>query len=300
VAFLPLPDCSALKRRERAHHVAKVISFRIRNERLVVPRFIRLLSLTCLTVFAGLVHSTSLMAAEAIEVRIGATHFPPYTIRPEQNVKVGLLAQLAQALNQAQPVYHFVLVPTSVPRRFADLEQGRTDMAIFENPAWGWQNVAHSAVDLGLEDAEIFVAARKAGRDQRFFDDLRGKHLALFHGYHYAFASFNADTRFLQQTYGATLTYSHDSNLYMLERGRADIALVTRSYFNDFLLRHPEQVERLMASERVDQTYRHYALLRPEAPISAQDFAQLVERLRASGELERIFAPYQVRVATRL
>lgn len=280
--------------------MAKAISFRIRNERLVVPRFIRLLSFTCLTVFVGLWYAPSPLAAEAIEVRIGATHFPPYTIRPEQNVKVGLLAQLAQALNQAQPVYRFVLVPTSVLRRFADLEQGRTDMAIFENPAWGWQAVAHSAVDMGLEDAEIFVAARKAGRDQHFFDDLRGKHLALFHGYHYAFAGFNADTRFLQQTHRAILTYSHDSNLYMLERGRADIALVTRSYFNDFLLRHPDQAERLLASERIDQTYRHYALLRPQAPISAQAFAQLLAQLRANGELRRIFAPYQVRVTTPL
>jgi ABC-type phosphate/phosphonate transport system substrate-binding protein len=44
--------------------------------------------------------------------------------------------------------------------------------------------------------------------------------------------------KFLAQNYNATLTYSHDSNLLMVLRGRADIALVTRSYLFDYLLRN--------------------------------------------------------------
>lgn len=103
-------------------------------------------------------------AADAVEVRIGAAHFPPYTVRPEQGADTGLLPQLAEALNKAQGRFHFVLVPTSIPRRFRDFEQGRVDMAIFENPDWGWQNIEHVSVDMGLEDAEIFVAHRTAGR----------------------------------------------------------------------------------------------------------------------------------------
>lgn len=229
-----------------------------------------------------------------IEVRVGAAHFPPYTVRPERGVDSGLLPQLTQALNTLQQTYHFVLVPTSIPRRFTDLEQGRTDMAIFENPQWGWQQVAHQAVDMGLEDAEIFVARRQPGRDQRYFDDLQGKHLAVYHGYHYAFAGFNADPRQLIAKFRATLTYSHDSNLFMVQRGRADIALVTRSYFYDFLARNPASREQLMSSERVDQRYHHYALLRPGAPISPQAFAALLQQLRSKGELTRIFQPYQI------
>lgn len=229
-----------------------------------------------------------------IEVRIGAAHFPPYTERPERGADSGLLPQLTQALNTLQKDYFFVLVPTSIPRRFADLEQGRTDMAIFENPQWGWQQVAHQAVDMGLEDAEIFVARRQPGSDQNYFAELHGKRLAVYHGYHYAFADFNADPQQLSANYHATLTYSHDSNLLMVQRGRADIALVTRSYFNDFLARNPASREQLMGSERVDQLYHHYALLRPNAPISPQAFAALLQQLRSNGELTRIFQPYQI------
>lgn len=236
-------------------------------------------------------------AGEAIDVKIGAAHFPPYTVRPEQGADTGLLPQLVEALNHLQSGYRFVLVPTSIQRRFGDFQQGRTDMAIFENPEWGWQGIPHQAVDMGLEDAEVFVAKKLEGRDQHYFDDLQGKRLALFNGYHYAFARFNPDPQYLRKAYNATLTYSHDSNLLMVQAGRADIALVTRSYLSDFLARNPASLDQLMASERIDQVYHHYALLRPDAPISDQKFAALLRELREAGELTRIFQPYRISVA---
>lgn len=53
-------------------------------------------------------------AASTVEVKIGAAHFPPYTVRPEQGADTGLLPQLVDALNRAQQHYRFVLVPTSI------------------------------------------------------------------------------------------------------------------------------------------------------------------------------------------
>ncbi|HEX8592220.1 MAG TPA: transporter substrate-binding domain-containing protein [Pseudomonas sp.] len=237
-----------------------------------------------------------LQATSAQVVRIGAAHFPPYTIRPEKGEDTGLLPELAAALNALQHDYKFVLVPMSIPRRFRDLEQGRIDMAIFENPDWGWENIAHQAVDMKLEDAEIFVARKVDGRNQAYFNELHGKRLALFSGYHYAFAQFNADPGYLAENFDVTLTYSHDSNLLMILRGRADIALVTRSYLSDFLARNPSEARQLLVSERIDQIYRHYALLRPGAPISAQRFDQLLQQLRDSGQMLKIFQPFRIAV----
>ncbi|AZE90463.1 substrate-binding periplasmic protein [Pseudomonas orientalis] len=233
-------------------------------------------------------------AGAAQLVRVGAAHFPPYTVRPEQGADTGLLPQLVEALNAVQSDYQFVLVPTSIPRRFRDFEQGRVDMAIFENPSWGWKNVVHTSVDMGLEDAEIFVAEREPGRDQGFFTDLAGKRLAVFSGYHYAFAQFNADPKYLAEHFNATLTYSHDSNLLMVARGRADIALVTRSYLSDFMVRNADMADRFLVSERIDQVYHHYALLRPKAPITGPVFAELLKRLRDNGQMLRIFEPYRI------
>ncbi|WPP02187.1 transporter substrate-binding domain-containing protein [Pseudomonas sp. HR96] len=243
---------------------------------------------------AAAVLSASALAAQ--EVRIGAAHFPPYVSKPEEGGNIGLLPQMVDALNNLQQEYHFVIVPTSLPRRFRDFQQGRVDMAIFENPDWGWQDIPHVSVDLGLEDAEVFVAHRSEGREQSYFRNLDGKRLALFSGYHYAFAGFNADPRYLLQRFNATLTYSHDSNLTLILRDRADIALITRSYLSDFMARNPDTAEQFLVSERVDQVYHHYALLRPNGPISGEEFNRYLRRLHDSGELTRIFQPYRIAV----
>ncbi|WP_341959039.1 amino acid ABC transporter substrate-binding protein [Pseudomonas sp. RC10] len=235
-------------------------------------------------------------AGAAQIVRIGAAHFPPYTIRPERGEDTGLLPQMVSALNAMQSDYHFEMVPTSIPRRFRDFQQERFDMAIFENPAWGWKDIPHEDVDMGLEDAEIFVAHRMQGRGQNYFDDLTGKRLALFSGYHYAFARFNADPKFLADQYNATLTYSHDSNLLMVLRDRADIALVTRSYLSTFMASNPEDADQFLISDRVDQIYRHYALLRPNAPITGEKFGGLLRQLRENGQMFKIFQPFRIAV----
>ncbi|WP_454876697.1 substrate-binding periplasmic protein [Pseudomonas farris] len=227
-------------------------------------------------------------------VRVGAAHFPPYTVRPESGADTGLLPQLVEALNQLQTDYRFELVPTSIPRRFNDFKEGRVDMAIFENPDWGWKDIPHTLVDMGLEDAEIFVAQKKPDRDENYFKDLTGKRLALYSGYHYEFANFNADPKYLADAYKATLTYSHDSNLLMVLRGRADIALVTRSYLSDYLLRNEKVGEQLLVSQRVDQVYHHYALIRPQAPITGEAFGKLLQGLQDNGQMLKIFNPYKI------
>ena len=227
-------------------------------------------------------------------VRVGAAHFPPYTVRPESGADTGLLPQLVEALNQLQTDYQFVLVPTSIPRRFNDFKDGRVDMAIFENPNWGWKDIPHTLVDMGLEDAEIFVAQKQPGRDENYFKDLTGKRLALYSGYHYEFANFNADPKYLADAYKATLTYSHDSNLLMVLRARADIALVTRSYLSDYLLRNEKVGEQLLVSQRIDQVYHHYALIRPQAPITGEAFGKLLQGLRDNGQMLKIFDPYKI------
>ncbi len=237
------------------------------------------------------------MQASAVQVvRIGAAHFPPYTIRPERGADTGLLPELVAALNGLQKEFEFVIVPTSIPRRFRDFEQGRIDMAIFENPDWDWQHIPHETVDMKLEDAEIFVARKGQGRDQGYFDQLQGKRLALFSGYHYAFAQFNADPKYLAENFNATLTYSHDSNLLMILRDRADVALVTRSYLSDYMARNPKEASQLMVSERVDQTYRHFALLRPQSPLSGAQFEAMLQSLRDNGQMLHIFQPFRIAV----
>lgn len=234
-----------------------------------------------------------MQAAE--EVRVGAYHFPPYVIKPESAQVGGLLPELLAMLNQAQSDYHFTLVATSAMRRYRDLQNARFDLILFESPGWGWLDIAHTPLDLHIEDAEVYVARLQPGRDERYFDELKGKRLALYSGYHYGFAGFNADKQYLAEAFNAVLTYSHDSNLTMLLRGRADVALIPRSYLRAYQQRYPQQSSDLLVSERVDQLYQHQALFRPQSVISPDVFAGLLQQLNRDQQLERLLNRFHLR-----
>lgn len=232
----------------------------------------------------------------ADQVLIAAVHFPPYVIKPEENPRSGLLGELVEALNQVQSQHRFGLRTTSLNRRFEDFRQARFHIAIFENPDWDWQGIAGTRIDLGLEDAEVLIARVEPGRDQRYFDRLMGKRMALFNGYHYGFAGFNNDPQWLEENFNAVLTYSHESNLKLVLRGRADLAPITRSWLGARLREQPQLGQQLLISDWEDQRYRHYAILSPQAPISAEDFRAAMQKLRENGELQRIFSPYGIDV----
>ncbi|HEX5844553.1 MAG TPA: transporter substrate-binding domain-containing protein [Pseudomonas sp.] len=225
-------------------------------------------------------------------VRVGAYHFPPYMIKPESATPVGLVPDLLAALNESQSEYSFSLVATSAMRRYRDFESGRFDLILFESPQWGWQDTAHAALNLHVEDAEVYVARMQPGRDQGYFDQLKGKRMALYSGYHYGFANFNADQQFLTDQFGALLTYSHDNNLVMVLRGRADVAVITRSYLRMYQQRHPDQGSAMLVSQRVDQVYKHQALFRPQSPLTPQTFASLLQGLNREGRLDKLLSRY--------
>ncbi|MEX6503260.1 substrate-binding periplasmic protein [Pseudomonas zhanjiangensis] len=234
------------------------------------------------------------MAGEQVRVGVGAYHFPPYAVKPEGAEPGGLLPELLAALNGLQDDYQFDLVPTSVARRYRDLQSGRFDLILFESPSWGWQDTPHRALDLHIEDAEVYVAHAEPGRDERYFERLKGKRLALYSGYHYGFAGFNADPDYLNQHFDAILTYSHDSNLQMILRQRADIAVITRSYLEIYRERHPRERSQLLVSQRVDQVYQHQALFRPQAPLTSAVFADLLRELNRQGQLNDLLARYHL------
>lgn len=240
----------------------------------------------------GLLAAQPLLAAQLIKV--GAYHFPPYVSKPEAEQAQGLLPDLLATLNAQQSDYQFVLVPTSVTRRFRDFQNARYDLIMFESPTWGWQNTPHETFDLQVQDAEVYVAKAAAGRGQEYFSQFSGKRLALYNGYHYGFAQFNADPEYLAKQFNAVLTYSHDSNLLMVLRERADLTVVTRSYLHRYLLRYPEQRTQMLVSDRVDQVYRHQALLRPNAPISVEGLRGLLRQLRDGGQLSALYRQYDL------
>lgn len=252
----------------------------------------------CLLTYLTLLNVPTAMAAQ--EVRVGGYHFPPYLDKPESPHPQGLVPDLLHALNALQRQYHFVLVPTSATRRYRDLQGGRFDLIFFESSLWGWDVTPHLELNLSIDDAEVYVAAAEPGRGQAYFDDLKGKRLALYSGYHYGFAGFEADPEYLAHTFDALMTYSHDSNLRMLLARRVDVAVVTWSYLQMFLDRNPQLVPELLVSERVDQQYHHQVLLRPGGVLTPDQVAGMLSELQENGELPALLRRYRLTLAGKV
>lgn len=228
-------------------------------------------------------HTTAADAAAVI--RVGAYEFPPYV----DETGGGVTRDLLDLFNAAQSERRFEMVRTAPQRRYDDLEQGRFDMIAFECRNWGWQDRPVEASRPFLRDAEVFVARAAPGIDQRFFDDLSGKSILGRLGFHYAFAGFEADPKILEQRFRTRVTVTHEGNVRSVVAGRADLAIVTRSFLTRFLQREPDLGRQLLVSERTDQIYEHTILTRRGGTVATAWLDSLLDRLAADGRLESLW-----------
>ena len=231
--------------------------------------------------------SLSAMAREIIQV--GGYEFSPY-VEFQQGRAIGLTPKLLALLNKTQDKYEFRFVPTAPRRRYEDLSTGTFDVMFFENPEWGWSSrKINAAVSREfLRDQEVFVT-QAAGRDQNFFTVLAGKSIAGIYGYHYAFAGFNDDPSILESQHGMSLVYSHQAAIQLTLSGRVDMAIINRSFLNNYLRANPALKSRLLVSRRVDQTYSHRAMVRDGARITIHEIEALLDQLKRNGTLDKLW-----------
>lgn len=222
---------------------------------------------------------------------VGGYAFAPYVEVGDDGSLDGLALDLLALLNESQDDYAFDFFLTSPARRFADFEAGRFDVIFFESPDWGWgsRDLPVEASEVFLNDSEIFVTQAAPGRFQSYFWDLEGKTIAGMLGYHYAFAGYESEPARLESDFGMILVNDNTAAIELVLRGRADLAVVTRSYLLRHLAEHPERAEALLLSEIADQHYEHRALIRRGSRPSPGEIDALLQRLDAEGALDALW-----------
>ena len=75
------------------------------------------------------------------------------------------------------------------------------------------------------------------------------------------------------------ITFSPDNALCLhhLLAGRGDIAILTKSYLNRYLIKNPQDKAKLLISEHMDQNYEHMAIVKKGSKPSARDIDALLE-----------------------
>ena len=183
---------------------------------------------------AGLCVSTA--CAQQV-VKVGGYDFPPFIDKSPRGTSLTL--DLIAALNAFQKKYVFEFVETSSKRRFINFDEKKYDLIFFESAEWGWQGREVDASDVIMQGGTVYIKRADKTKDQRYFDDLKGKTIWGILGYHYGFANFNSDHEFLRKTFNAHMTTSQDGLIEAAISGRADVSVVVREYLQIYLSKHP-------------------------------------------------------------
>ncbi|SEA47045.1 transporter substrate-binding domain-containing protein [Alkalimonas amylolytica] len=219
-------------------------------------------------------------------VRVGAYQFPPY-IELEHGLAKGFTVELIRQLNRMQQDYQFELVLTTPIRRHQDYQQGLFDAIFFEDPYWGWVQrgieIDHSPAF--AKDDEVFIALASNAHSQQWFDDIHDKTIAGILGYHYRITNYETDPELLATKYHMTLVNDHQASIELVLKQRTDTAIVTRSFFHQYLRSNPESSDKIIISDRVDQSYQHQLLINPEHGLAIETLYQWVLQILQQEQL---------------
>lgn len=243
------------------------------------------------TLAAAIMLATASVQADETEITVGVYHFPPIANVDGSGQATGLLGDLLQELEHAHPTVSFQVFHTSPKRRYLDFDAGLYDVIFFESPDWGWTEKDVDITRPILADEELYVALKKDGRDSSFFDDLNTRSIVAISGYHYGFTGYETDNSVLEQKFDIEFSDSHSRNINLIKADRpsvAEVAIVSHSYLQRHLARHPEDWDKLLISSEPDQRYQLRIIARKGGAASADQMLELLAPLVDNGRYRQL------------
>lgn len=246
-----------------------------------------------LSFIIGLLLGAGVRPAQAMAVQVMAYVFPPFL---NADLKSGLTPDLIAALNAVQNDYYFKLTVVSNKRRYLGFERQRLDVAFFEMPEWGWEEsqAQYDVTRIVATGGERYVALKKTGRDQTYFDTIEEKNIGILFGYHYGFADYHAERDWLEAYYNVSIRHSYDRLLDLTLQQRIDAVVMNEAYLKMILQQKPELKEKLLISDLYDQKYQLPMLLNKQGILQKETLERYLDQLKAEGKLQAIFAQYDL------
>ncbi|MCP4161547.1 MAG: transporter substrate-binding domain-containing protein [Deltaproteobacteria bacterium] len=249
------------------------------------------ISLVFIMALCTFIYSSQVIAETIL---VGGYKFPPFVEKDDQQKVFGITIDLIKAMNIFQKKIKFKFISTSAKRRYLDFDKKKFDIIMFEDIKWGWKSKPIEASKGILKGGEVFITKSKSSKNQSYFNSLKNKKLAVILGYHYAFAKFNADEKFLRNNFNIQFSTNHKGNIMKVLIERADISIVTLSYLKKFLKDNPDKKSKLMISTKLDQVYNHTILLRKKSKFSKNEMDKLLTKMVKAGALSRLWKKYGI------
>ncbi len=226
-------------------------------------------------------------------VKVGGYVFPPFVDTEEGATSLTL--ELIAAMNAFQKKYVFEFVSTSSKRRFVDFDAKKYDLIFFESMEWGWEGRWVEASNVIMRGGAVYITRADKGKDQRYFDNFKGKSIWGILGYHYGFANFNSDESFLKQRFNAKMITSQEGLIEAAVKGRADISVVVREYLQIYLTKHPEVRSKILISKKFDAVNLYTILVRQGIKPDVAEINKLLSDMESAGVLKKLWGKYGLR-----
>jgi polar amino acid transport system substrate-binding protein len=226
-------------------------------------------------------------------VKVGGYDFPPFVDKSAGGTSLTL--DLIAAMNAFQKKYIFQFVDTSSKRRFVNFDEKKYDLIFFEAIDWGWQGREIEATDVIMHGGAVYITRTDKNKDQRYFDDFKGKTIWGILGYHYGFANFNADPEYLRRMYNAHMITSQEGLIVAAATGRADISVVVKEYLQIYLVKHPEMQTKIMVSKKFDAVNAYTILVRKGITPDAAELNKLLAEMESAGVLKKLWGKYNLK-----
>lgn len=263
---------------------------------LAKPRFCKKLTPMIRSLALGFAMIAGLIMAPANAqqvVKVGGYDFPPFVDKSAGGTSLTL--ELIDALNAFQKKYVFEFVDTSSKRRFINFDEKKYDLIFFEAIDWGWQGREIEASKVIMQGGAVYITRAEKHKDQRYFDDFKGKSIWGILGYHYGFANFNADHEFLKKTFNARMVTSQDGLIEAAVTGRADISVVVKEYLQVYLQKHPEVEKKILVSKKFDAVNSYTILVRKGIRPDVDEINKLMTDMENAGILKKLWGKYNLK-----
>lgn len=243
--------------------------------------------------------ATAPVYANETEITLGVYHFPPVASVAANGEAEGFLRDLLHELEQTHQNVSFRIFHTSPKRRYLDFDAGLYDVIFFESPDWGWKEKEVDISSPILADEDLYVALKKSGRDSSFFEDLHQRSIVAISGYHYGFSGYETDNSVLEQQFDIEFSDSHSRSINLIKADRpsvAEVAIVSYSYLQRHLARHPEDWDKLLISNEPDQRYQLSIITRKGGAASADEMLRLLAPLVDNGRYRQLVENWGLRL----
>jgi hypothetical protein len=204
----------------------------------------------------------------------------------------GLGTDLVDLLNTVQRQYQFEYIILPFKRTYKEFYSGKLHMVAFQSVDWGWDKSRVFETYKLVRAKDVYIALKKPGRDESFFDGVGNLSTIGVFGYFYKYAEYITDHTILINKYNTLTVKSEGTVIQMLLRRRGEIGIISSTLLDYKKLTEQEVYNKFLISIRHDSEYSTNFIISKTAPVSPKEINKFWVLLKNNGLMAKAFKKY--------